>query len=218
MRGPRRSVAPRISRRIVATAVVAAIVIVEPFSPARAYADPATGLGAFETTSTGAITGDRAGRHLCRRVNMALGGAGASSAAIGATGGGGAIPISGGVGGGGIGIDAPSGHGSMNLDVVPCLYNLALTKTPSVTSVNAGGKITWTLGVTNNGPDPMTRGDILTLADTLPPGSNATSPSPSNVVTSIAVSGGSGGSNTNLTSGIPANSAAFGVTTLSTAV
>ena len=106
----------------------------------------------------------------------------------------------------------------MNLDVVPCLYNLALTKTPSVTSVNAGGKITWTLGVTNNGPDPMTRGDILTLADTLPPGSNATSPSPSNVVTSIAVSGGSGGSNTNLTSGIPANSAAFGVTTLSTAV
>ena len=95
-------------------------------------------------------------------------------------------------------LGAAGANGSLSVDWVPCVYDLALTKTPSATSVNAGGKITWTISVTNNGPDPMTRGDLVTLTDTLPSGSNATSPSPNNVVTSIGVSGGS---NTNMTSG-----------------
>ena len=95
-------------------------------------------------------------------------------------------------------LGAAGTNGSMSIDWIPCLYNLTLTKTPSVSTVNAGGTIRWTISVTNIGPDPMTRGDVLTLTDTLPSGSNATSPSPNNVVRSIATSGGS---NANMTSG-----------------
>ena len=44
--------------------------------------------------------------------------------------------------------------------------------------------MTWTVTVTNNGPDPMSRGDLLTLDDTLPgPGAKT--------ITSVDVSGGS---------------------------
>ena len=47
-----------------------------------------------------------------------------------------------------------------------------------------GDTVTWTVTVTNNGPDPMTRGDLLTLDDTLPgPGAKT--------ITSVAVAGGS---------------------------
>jgi uncharacterized repeat protein (TIGR01451 family) len=88
--------------------------------------------------------------------------------------------------------------GSMRLDWLPCIYDLTVTKTASAASVNAGGRIRWTVAVTNNGPDPMTRGDVLTLTDTLPAGSNAASPTPNPVVVSLT---SSGGGNANLQSG-----------------
>jgi uncharacterized repeat protein (TIGR01451 family) len=53
---------------------------------------------------------------------------------------------------------------------VPCVYTLAVTKTASAASVNAGQAVRWTVTVRNAGPDPMTKGDIVTLTDTLPSG------------------------------------------------
>ena len=87
-------------------------------------------------------------------------------------------------------VSAAGSTGSVNVDWTPCLYDLTLTKTANVAAVNAGGRITWTVSVINNGPAAMTRGDTLTLLDSLPSGSNATSPSPSNVVTGFTVTGG----------------------------
>ncbi len=85
---------------------------------------------------------------------------------------------------------AAGATGQVSLDWVPCLYNLAMTKTVTPNPVNAGQTATWTIAITNNGPDAMTRGDTVTLGDTLP--------GPGTSVVSVSTSGGS---NTNLTRG-----------------
>ncbi|HEX5824789.1 MAG TPA: hypothetical protein VFY18_10065, partial [Candidatus Limnocylindrales bacterium] len=79
--------------------------------------------------------------------------------------------------------------GSIAIDWLPCLYGLSITKSASSPTVNAGDAVTWTVTVTNTGPDAMTRGDTVTLADTLPAGPNG-APTPAFEVTSIGVSGG----------------------------
>jgi large repetitive protein len=80
--------------------------------------------------------------------------------------------------------------GNIAIDWIPCRYDLALTKTASAGSVNAGDTVTWTVSIKNNGPDPMTKGDTIDLTDTLPAGPNATAPTPANKVVSISTSGG----------------------------
>lgn len=87
--------------------------------------------------------------------------------------------------------------GLVTIDWVPCQYTLNLSKTASVTNVNAGAKTVWTIAVTNNGPDPMTKGDVVTLTDTLPTGPIG-APTPQFRVLSI---GTTGGSNSDMSSG-----------------
>ncbi len=87
--------------------------------------------------------------------------------------------------------------GSASIDWIPCVYQLAVSKSASPSPVNAGARTIWTVAVTNSGPDPMTRNDTLTISDTLPAGPIG-SPTPTFRVLSI---GTSGGSNTNLASG-----------------
>jgi large repetitive protein len=91
----------------------------------------------------------------------------------------------------------PGAAGSATIDWVPCQYNLVVAKSASPSSVKAGAKTTWTVTVTNSGPDPMTRGDTVTLADTLPVGPNG-APTPAFKVLSVS---NSGGSNTEMASG-----------------
>jgi uncharacterized repeat protein (TIGR01451 family) len=79
--------------------------------------------------------------------------------------------------------------GALSFNWVPCLYTLTVSKTASPSPVNAGAKTTWTVAVTNTGPDPMTAGDTLTLTDTLPPGPIG-SVAPTFKVTSMSTSGG----------------------------
>ncbi|MEQ1872665.1 MAG: hypothetical protein ABL953_02970 [Ilumatobacteraceae bacterium] len=88
--------------------------------------------------------------------------------------------------------------GSITIDWVPCQYDLAMTKTVATSPILAGDRATWTVTVTNDGPDAMNRGDTISLADTLPTGPNAVAPGPDFRVVSIATSGGS---NANLLSG-----------------
>ncbi len=87
--------------------------------------------------------------------------------------------------------------GSLNVDWKPCVYDLALTKSASPTSISAGGTATWTIAIKNNGPDPMTKGDTIDLTDTLPAGPNGPA-TPAYKVLSVATSGGS---NVNMASG-----------------
>ena len=87
--------------------------------------------------------------------------------------------------------------GSVAIDWLPCLYTLSISKTVSSATVNAGGSVVWTVAVTNTGPDPMTRGDTVDLADTLPVGPNG-SPAPAFKVLSI---GTAGGANANMSRG-----------------
>lgn len=94
--------------------------------------------------------------------------------------------------------NANGANGAVTIDWLPCQYDLAMTKTVSPTTINAGDRATWTVSITNNGPDPMTRGDTISLADTLPTGPNAATPGPSFNITSITTSGGS---NANMLSG-----------------
>lgn len=63
--------------------------------------------------------------------------------------------------------------GTVELDWVPCGYDLGVTKTASAVDP-ADGTVTWTVTVTNHGPDPMTRGDVVTLTDSLPGPGDAT--------------------------------------------
>lgn len=91
----------------------------------------------------------------------------------------------------------PGANGSLNVDWKPCVYDLVLKKSVSPTSVATGQTATWTVSVTNNGPDPMTKGDTLDITDTLPVGPNGPA-SPAFKVTSISTSGGS---NANMASG-----------------
>ena len=93
------------------------------------------------------------------------------------------------------GTASPSGSGSgvtgaITITWIPCNYDLALTKTVSSPSVNAGGQVTWTVTVRNNGPYPMTRGDTVDLTDTLPAGPNGL-PTPAYRVTAFTVTPGS---------------------------
>lgn len=74
--------------------------------------------------------------------------------------------------------------GDVVLDFVPCDYDLAVTKTVDDPTPAPGDTVTWTVTVTHEGDDPMTRGDTLTLTDTLPgPGAKT--------VESVVVTGGS---------------------------
>jgi uncharacterized repeat protein (TIGR01451 family) len=80
--------------------------------------------------------------------------------------------------------------GAATLDWVPCVYSLGITKKASAATVKAGDKVIWTVTVTNNGPGPMTRGDTITLTDTLPT-TGISSPTPQFKVLSLATTGGS---------------------------
>lgn len=64
--------------------------------------------------------------------------------------------------------------GLVTIDWVPCVYTLVVNKSASATSINAGAAVRWTITVRNSGPDPMTKGDIVSLADTLPAGGGST--------------------------------------------
>jgi uncharacterized repeat protein (TIGR01451 family) len=79
--------------------------------------------------------------------------------------------------------------GAISIDYIPCQYTLGISKSVSTSLVGSGGKVVWTVAVTNSGPDPMTRGDTVTLADTLPSGPNA-SVAPAFKVLSVGTSGG----------------------------
>lgn len=65
-------------------------------------------------------------------------------------------------------VNSNGAAGAVTLDWIPCVYSLGITKTASAAAVKVGGKVIWTVTVTNSGPDPMTRGDTITLTDTLP--------------------------------------------------
>ena len=80
--------------------------------------------------------------------------------------------------------------GSVTIDWIPCTYGLSITKTAAPSTVNAGAATTWTVVVTNTGSDAMTKGDTVTLTDTLPAGPNG-SPAPAYKVLSVATAGGS---------------------------
>jgi uncharacterized repeat protein (TIGR01451 family) len=80
--------------------------------------------------------------------------------------------------------------GAVTLDWIPCVYSLGITKTASAAAVKVGDKVIWTVTVTNNGPDPMTRGDTITLTDTLPT-TGIGSATPQFKVLSLATTGSS---------------------------
>jgi uncharacterized repeat protein (TIGR01451 family) len=84
--------------------------------------------------------------------------------------------------------------GAVTLDWIPCVYSLGITKTASAATVNAGDKVIWTVTVTNNGPNPMTRGDTITLSDTLPT-TGISSSTPQFKVLSLPTTSGSTDSN-----------------------
>lgn len=97
--------------------------------------------------------------------------------------------------------------GSVSLNWIECDYDLAVVKsfvidTPASGTTNlapVGSTVTWTVSVTNNGPDAMTRGDLLTLSDGVPGGP-----------TEITAIGVTGGGNTELVSGAFTCDAAVG--------
>lgn len=86
-----------------------------------------------------------------------------------------------------VGTRATAGDGQAGdvlLDFAPCAYDLAVSKSVDNTTPAPGATVTWTVTVTNNGPDPMTRGDLVTIDDTLPgPGTTT--------ITSVTATGGS---------------------------
>lgn len=87
--------------------------------------------------------------------------------------------------------------GSVDIDWIPCLYGLTVAKSAAPNTVSAGQATTWTVSVTHTGPEAMTRGDTVTLLDTLPAGPNGT-PAPAFEVVSVGITGGA---NTELTRG-----------------
>ncbi|MGL5851214.1 MAG: hypothetical protein ACRCZD_10590, partial [Phycicoccus sp.] len=58
--------------------------------------------------------------------------------------------------------------GAVSLAWIPCDYDLEVEKTVSSSTVPVGEAVVWTVTVRNTGPRPMTRGDTVTLTDTLP--------------------------------------------------
>ncbi len=102
----------------------------------------------------------------------------------------GAASTTGNPGAGGAGNAVANGTaGRAALNWVLCNYTLSIAKTASPTTVNAGAKTVWTVTVTNTGPDPMTRGDTISLTDTLP--APVAGVAPTYKVLSIASAGGS---------------------------
>ena len=87
------------------------------------------------------------------------------------------------------GVAALGPNGSVIIDWIPCKYTLVMTKTVSSATINAGDKVVWTVSVTNSGPSAMTRGDTLTLTDTLP-NTSISAMTPQFKVLSMATSGG----------------------------
>ncbi len=90
--------------------------------------------------------------------------------------------------------------GAVQLTWVSCGYDLQVAKSVSPTPVQSGGVVTWSVTVTNLGPEPMSRGDTVTLTDSLP-GAGA------KTITSITTTGGS---NATMTSPAVTCSAAVG--------
>ena len=100
-------------------------------------------------------------------------------------------------GAGGAGNTATNGTaGQAALNWVLCNYTLSIAKSASPTTVNAGAKTVWTVTVTNTGPDPMTRGDTISLTDTLPTPVSGTAPAYKVLSVSSA-----GGTNTDMAGG-----------------
>jgi uncharacterized repeat protein (TIGR01451 family) len=87
------------------------------------------------------------------------------------------------------GVAALGPNGSVTIDWIPCQYSLVMAKTVSPTTINAGDKVVWTVSVTNSGLSSMTRGDTVTLIDTLP-NTSISAMAPQFKVLSIGTSGG----------------------------
>ncbi len=119
------------------------------------------GGGASTTNSTRTAGGGGGGSSFVRATSPTL----AAPAPTAISGSAGPVPASGSVNG-----DA----GFVYIDFVPCVYALSVTKSASAVSVNAGQAVRWTITVRNTGTDPMTKGDTVTLADTLPTGGGST--------------------------------------------
>jgi LPXTG-motif cell wall-anchored protein/uncharacterized repeat protein (TIGR01451 family) len=77
----------------------------------------------------------------------------------------------------------PGADGSAKLTWNPCDYDLAVTKGVAPQNAPQGTDVTWTVTVTNNGPQPMTAGDLVTVVDTHTGGGPTR-------ITSIGVAGG----------------------------
>lgn len=84
---------------------------------------------------------------------------------------------------------APGATGSIHIDWQPCLYTLTVNKSVLVPALLAGAATTWSITITNTGPDAMTQGDTVSLTDLLPAGPNG-GPGPSFEVLTFNVAGG----------------------------
>ncbi|HNA98989.1 MAG TPA: hypothetical protein PLC19_05920 [Marmoricola sp.] len=73
------------------------------------------------------------------------------------------------------GLAAEEADGSMSLTWRVCDYNLSVAKTASAKSVAPGQTVTYTVVVSNQGPDPMGGGDTVTIRDTNAVGATVTS-------------------------------------------
>lgn len=138
------------------------------------YTGGGGGSGTFSDTSTGA--GGGGGSSFVRATSPTVS-ATAPSAVSGSAG-----PVT-------AGGPVTGTTGQATIDWIPCRYTLNLSKTASVSTVNAGAKTVWTVAVRNDGPDPMTKGDVVTLTDTLP-AVPIGAPAPQFRILSIATVGG----------------------------
>lgn len=78
------------------------------------------------------------------------------------------------------GLAAEEADGSVSLAWRVCDYNLSVVKTASAASVAPGQTVTYTVVVTNQGPDPMGGGDTVTIRDNNAVGAAVTSVSAGN--------------------------------------
>ncbi|MBX9246032.1 hypothetical protein ICW40_14595 [Actinotalea ferrariae] len=141
------------------------------------------GGGGYFGAGGGASTSIKNGDNNINDVAGAGGGGGSSFVAAGAT------TVTSTAHGRQTGVGAGQ-NGYVTLAWVPCAYDLAVAKTAAVAPAGAtpdvalpGSTITWTVTVTNDGPQAMTRGDVVTLTDTLPGASAA-------VLTGVTTTGG----------------------------
>ncbi|WP_436697681.1 DUF7507 domain-containing protein [Nocardioides sp. BYT-33-1] len=61
--------------------------------------------------------------------------------------------------------DEPSRNGTGEIEWVPCNYDLSVTKTAAAEVFESGTPVTYTLVITNNGPDLMGIDDTVTVTD-----------------------------------------------------